>query len=80
MEAGREIGITRNGKPILEVPPTESGGEAQPLEGLLHLAGSSFNIVDVEEYEIPRQAHVLALYLIKSWMAHYEYEDMKTKT
>jgi hypothetical protein len=69
----------RGGQPILEVSQSTTGGEAQSLTALLHIAASNFNTLDIQTKSISEQAYILALYLIKNWLAYYEYEDAKLR-
>ena len=79
LDAGRAIGVMRGGQPILEVSQSTTGGEAQSLTALLHIAASNFNTLDIQTKSISEQAYILALYLIKNWLAYYEYEDAKLR-
>ena len=76
MSAAKELGIKRNGQPILETIPS-SEGEPQAIAGLGAIAAKNNGISPAEYRRLPvsEQALVLAVYLCERWNTHYANVD-----
>ncbi len=79
LEAGKTIGATRFGKPILEVSNSGSGQEAQPLIAIALSAAAQYGIPPLEyrAMTVVEQEYIVAQYLTQRWLEHWAYEDRK---
>lgn len=80
MDAAKDIGIKRNGVPILETIPSGEG-EPQAIAGLGAFAARN-NSISPAEYRrlpVPEQALILAVYLCERWNTHYASLDHMEK-
>jgi hypothetical protein len=79
LEAGKKIGATRYGKPILEVSSSGGGQEAQPLIAIALAAAAQYNIPPLEyrNMSVVEQEYIVAQYLTQRWLEHWAYEDKR---
>ena len=82
LEAGKTIGATRFGKPILEVSSSSGGQEAQPLIAIALSAAAQYGIPPLEyrAMTVVGQEYIVAQYLTQRWLEHWAYEDRRKKS
>lgn len=81
LEMGDQIGIMREGSPILRVIPMSGDGEPQSITGQGKIAAVAMAVTPIQydAMTIENQGEILALHLSMKWQEHFNYQDAKAQ-